>query len=74
MASYLMPLQISGYDVLLTMDQRIQYQQNFVNRRIAPLILVAPSNQLEDLFRLVPAALAALNNIRPGSAVRLEGA
>jgi predicted nuclease of predicted toxin-antitoxin system len=62
-----------GYDVLLTMDQGFPYQQNLLNRKIALLILVAPSNQIEDLVPLVPAALAALKNIQPGSVVRLEG-
>jgi predicted nuclease of predicted toxin-antitoxin system len=66
--------EISGYDVLLTMDQGFAYQQNLVNRRIALLILVAPSNQIEDLAPLVPAALVALNEIQRGSVVRLEGA
>jgi hypothetical protein len=60
--------------VLLTMDQGFPYQQNILNRKIALLILVAPSNQIEDLVPLVPAAFAALKNIQPGSVVHLEGA
>jgi predicted nuclease of predicted toxin-antitoxin system len=63
---------IAGYDVLITIDQGFAHQQNLGGRKIGPLILVAPSNQIEDLALLVPAALAALNAVQPGSVVRFE--
>jgi predicted nuclease of predicted toxin-antitoxin system len=66
--------EIGGYDVLLTMDQGFAHQQNLAGRRIALLILVAPSNQIEDLAPLVPAALTTLDQIQPGSIVRVEAA
>ncbi len=64
--------EIAGYDVLLTIDQGFAHQQNLAGRKIGLLVLVAPSNQIEDLAPLVPAALAALDAIRPGSVVRVE--
>ena len=66
--------EIAGYDVLLTMDQGFAHQQNLAGRKIALLILVAPSNQIEDLAPLAPAALAALGDIEPGSVVRVKAA
>jgi len=60
------------FDVLITMDQGFEHQQNLADRRIALLLLVAPSNQLEDLAPVVPSALAALAGIQPGSVVRVE--
>ena len=65
--------EIAGYEVLLTIDQGFAHQQNLADRRIALLILVAPSNQIEDLVPLVPAALRALDDVRPGNVVRAEG-
>src|SRR5262249_53921544 len=58
--------ELAGYDVLLTMDQGVEHQQNLTNRRIALLVLVARSNQLEDLRPLAPEALAVLESMEPG--------
>ncbi len=56
----------AGFDALVTVDQNIPDQQNLDGRKIALIILIAPTNRLRDLRRLIPAALAALNAIRPG--------
>ena len=61
----------SGWQVLLTMDQGIPYQQNLTGRSISLLILRAPSNRLPDLLPHVPAILTALQSIEPGKAVRV---
>jgi hypothetical protein len=63
-----------GYNVLLTIDQGFVHQQNLAGRRIALLILVAPSNQIEDSAPIAPAALAALADIQSGSVVRVKAA
>lgn len=62
------------FDVLVTIDQNIQHQQNLAGRGIAILVLSAQSNQIEDLAPLIPAALAALRRIGPGSVARVRGA
>jgi predicted nuclease of predicted toxin-antitoxin system len=59
------------FDVLVTIDQGIEYQQGLAKRKIAVLVFSAPSNQIEDLAPLIPAALDTLRGIRPGSAVRV---
>jgi hypothetical protein len=61
-----------GFDLMITTDQEIPYQQNFGHRRIAILILCAPTNRLADLKRLVPAALRALDAVMPGQVLRIE--
>jgi hypothetical protein len=63
--------ELAGYEVLLTMDQGVEHQQNLINRRIALLVLAARSNQLEALRPLVPEALTALESIGPGTIVRV---
>lgn len=60
------------FDVLVTIDQGIQHQQNLAGCRIAILILGAQSNQIEDLAPLIPAALAALRSIGPGDVATIR--
>jgi hypothetical protein len=60
----------SGFDVLVTVDKGLEYQQNFEKRRISVLILYARSSQLIDLLPLAEECLAALNSIKPGSIVK----
>ena len=43
-----------GFQVFLTGDRNLQFQQNLVRARIDVVILVAPSNKIEDLLPLVP--------------------
>ncbi len=57
---------------MITTDQEIPYQQNLRRRKIAILILFAPTNRLADLKRLVPAALRALDTLIPGQVLRIE--
>jgi hypothetical protein len=59
------------FDVLVTSDQGMQYEQNLANRKVAVLLLVARSNQIEDLAPIIPAALAALGSIQPGRVTRV---
>jgi len=61
----------AGFDVIITVDQGIPYQQNMEARRIAVLILCAATNRLRDLQKLVSSAHNALDDIRPGEVVRV---
>ena len=59
------------FDVLVTIDKNIRYQQNIAGRKIAILIIRAVSNDFGDIQPHVPAALAALHSIRPGEMVEV---
>ncbi len=59
------------FDVLLTLDKNLPYQQNLDTKRIAVLIVRAPSNRLQDLVPVVPECLAALETIQPRQVVRI---
>jgi hypothetical protein len=61
----------AGFEVIITVDQEIPYQQNMEARRIGVLILCAATNRLRDLQKLVPSAQATLGAIRPGEVVRV---
>lgn len=62
----------AGFELMITTDQEIPYQQNLGSRRMAILILCAPTNRLADLTRLVPAALRTLDSLVPGQVLRIE--
>jgi hypothetical protein len=59
------------FDVLLTVDRGIEYQQDLYRRNIALIILQAKSNRLKDLLPHIPACLERLHSIRPGQIVRI---
>ena len=61
----------ADFDLLITTDQEIPYQQNLDGRRISVLILCARTNRLADLKLLVPGALLLLPSIEPGQVIRL---
>jgi hypothetical protein len=63
----------AGFQVIITTDQSIPDQQDLSLRRISILILRAPTNRIEDLKRLVPLALRALELIEPGQVVKIRG-
>ena len=54
-----------GYDLLLTTDQNLKYQQNLVGRRIG--IVVLQSTSWPRIQRHVPAVVAAISRALPGS-------
>ena len=60
------------YDVLITVDKNIPYQQNAANLNIAILILVANGNSYKRLKPLLSKALKALETIRRGDVIRIE--
>ena len=59
------------FDVLLTADQNIEFQQNLTTLPVAVVVLVAESNRLESLEPLVPAVLQALDVLSPKTLVRV---
>lgn len=62
----------AGFQVIVTTDQEIPFQQNLNLRRIAIVILCAPTNRLVDLRPLMPSVLSALDSIRPRQVIRIS--
>ena len=60
------------YEVLITVDQNLPYQQNIAGLTIAILILAARRNSYVRLKPLVPKALSALESIKAGDVIRIE--
>jgi uncharacterized protein (DUF433 family)/predicted nuclease of predicted toxin-antitoxin system len=61
------------FDVLLTVDQGIEYEQNLSGRTIAVIILRAKSIRWKDLLPLMPAYLTQLESIQPGQIAKIAG-
>jgi predicted nuclease of predicted toxin-antitoxin system len=55
-----------NYDVFITMDRGIEYQQNLTTLTFAVLLLRAPSNRMRHLQPLIPEILATLPELGPG--------
>ena len=61
----LLALAAGEFDVLLTADKGMEYQQNLASLPVAILIVLASSNRIEDLAPAVPVILEALDQITP---------
>jgi hypothetical protein len=60
------------FDVFITVDRNLEFQQNLSQFDIAILVLQATTNRLADLKPLVPHILATLPNAKKGSLVNIE--
>jgi hypothetical protein len=54
---------VGQFDVFLTADRNLSYQQDVSAFDIAIVVLAAPSNRLEDLKALLPELLEALPRV-----------
>ena len=60
------------YDVLITVDRNLPYQQNLTGLQIAILVLSAKRNSYVRLKPLMPQALKALETIKTGEIVLVQ--
>src|ERR1700676_1967869 len=63
----LLALADASFDVVVTIDRNLRYQQNFTGRRIALLIVRARTNRVVDLEPHFAARAEALRTIQPGA-------
>jgi hypothetical protein len=61
----------SGFEAFIKADQNLQFQQKLSRSSLRIVVLVAPSNALEDLLPLVSDILSALSNLQPGQVRRV---
>jgi len=61
-----------GFDVFVTADQNLEYQQNRAGTEVQAIVLCARTNRLPDLLPLVPALLQALESKARGSVIHLR--
>jgi len=68
----LIELAEADFEVFITVDKGILYQQNLRSPVLGFIVLRAYSNRLEDLLPLVPDLLAKLVTIKAGDIIQLE--
>lgn len=61
----LLALAAGEFDVLLTADKGMEYQQNLAALPVSIHIVLARSNRMDDLAAVVPAILSALAELPP---------
>ena len=60
-----------GFEVFLTVDQHVPFQQNVAASGVAVVVVIARTNRLKELRPLVPAILDALPRVKPGQLIRV---
>lgn len=58
-----------GFDVFLTVDQNIRYQQNLASLPMSVLILAGVTSDIDALAACIPRALAAMSGIETMRAI-----
>lgn len=69
----LLELAEAEFEVFLTVDQNLKYQQNLKAFNIGVILLVARNNRLKSLLPMMPAVREALENIKAGDFIRVGG-
>jgi hypothetical protein len=69
----LLTLASEHFDVFVTVDRNLIFQQHVVAFSVAVVVLQAKTNRLADLRPLIPSLLAAIDSAQPG-AVKFIGA
>lgn len=60
------------FDIFVTTDQNLMFQQNLPKLDIAVIVLAGTTNRLRDLLPLVPKLLEVLPSAKPGDPIILE--
>lgn len=69
----LLKLATTEFDIFLTVDQNLSFQQNLKNFNLGIILMVARNNRLKTLFPLMPAVRVAIEDVKAGEIVRISG-
>jgi Domain of unknown function (DUF5615) len=67
----LLKLAQQEFDIFVTVDRNLSFQQNITKYEIAVIILEAQSNRLADLKLLVPRLLSVISSACKGEVTRI---
>jgi predicted nuclease of predicted toxin-antitoxin system len=62
----LLALASARFDVFITVDQNLAFQQNVASSSLAIIVLRAKTNRISDLKSLIPDLLTAIPSLKPG--------
>jgi hypothetical protein len=63
----LLRLAAAAFDLMITVDRNLEYQQSFDGLSLAVIVVHAPSNDIAVLRPLMPAVVAAIAQARAGA-------
>ena len=69
----LLRLAATEFDVLITVDRNLEYQQSFKGVSLAVIVIHASSNDIIVLRPLMPAVLDLIPRAKPGIVTRVRG-
>lgn len=61
----------NGFEVLVSKDAGLPFEQNLENLPVAVVVIRAPSNALQDIQPVIPALLEALSSLTVKAVVRV---
>jgi hypothetical protein len=64
-------IQKLNFDVLVTMDKSMQFQNQLQGRSFGVILIRAKSNRITDLLPLVPALLLAIPEVKLGEVIEI---
>ncbi len=62
----------AGFEVFVTPDRKLEYQQNIPRIGLAVVVVRAHTNRIEDIAPLVPRLLEVLPEVRAGTVTHVE--
>ena len=68
----LMKLAEAEFDVFITVDRNLSFQQNLPQYQIAVIVLRCVTNRYQDLAPFAPKVIESLQNLQVGTAIVLE--
>ena len=66
----LLDLMAGSFEVIITTDKNLRFQQNLSKRRLAAIIL--PSNRMRIVKPLMPEIASAIETVRDGETIELK--
>ncbi len=60
------------FDVFLTVDHGVEYQQNLLGLELAIIVMVAATNDIDDLRPLMSRVREVLGQTSPGNVVKIQ--
>lgn len=69
----LLALAVKEFDVFVTVDRNLSFQQDLTAFAIDVIVFRSPSNRLTDLQQLVPRLLSAIPEVKAGSVTYISG-
>ena len=60
------------YEVFVTLDKGVQFQQKVAGRTFGIVLIRAKSSRVADILPHIPACLIAIRSIRPGQVIQIS--